>query len=67
MWSAAKLTRKGGQPRAVGVMNGQIIGSFPSSVFQDIPGHTPDSWSASAATTYTAFHHQTAKHCPVDG
>lgn len=67
VWSAAKLTRKGGQPCAVGVTNGHIIGSFPSSVFQDIPGHTPDFWSASAATICTAFCHETAKHCPVDG
>lgn len=67
VWSAAKLTREHLQPRAVGAMNGRVIGFFPSSVFQDIHGHTPDFQSASAATTYTAFHHHTAKHCPVDG
>lgn len=67
VWSAAKLTREHLQPRAVGVVNGQVIGFFPSSVFQDIPGHTPDFQSASAATTDTALHHHTAKHCPVDG
>lgn len=65
VWSAAKLTREGLQPCAA--MNGQVIGFFPSSVFQDIPRHTPDFWSASAATTYAAFRHHTAKHRPTDG
>lgn len=48
-----------------GVMNGQVTGFFPSSVFQVSPGYTPDFWSASANTTHTAFHHHTAKLCPA--
>jgi len=67
VWSAARLTPEGLQPRTAGLVSGQVIGFFPASVFQDIPGHIPDFCSASAATTDTAFHHHTAKHCPVDG
>lgn len=67
VWSTAILMQEGLQPHAAGVMNGQVIAFFPSSVFQDIPGHTADFWSASAATADTAFHRHTAKHCPVDG
>lgn len=67
VWSTAILMQEGLQPHAAGVMNGQVIAFFPSSVFQDIPGHIPDFWPASAATADTAFHHHTAKHCPVDG
>lgn len=48
-------------------MNGQVTGFFPSSVFQVSPGYNPDFWSASAGTTHTAFHHHTAKLCPVAG
>jgi len=48
-------------------MNGQITGFLPSSVFQDMPGQSPDFWSASAATNDTAFHYHAAKLCPVVG
>lgn len=65
--SEAKLTSEELWPCAGGVMNGQVTGSFPSSVFQVTPGYTPDFWSASASTTHTAFCHHTAKLCPAAG
>lgn len=67
VWSTDKFMWEGLWPWAVGGMNGQAFGFFPSSVFQDIPGHVCDFRSASAATTGTTFHHHAAKLCPVDG